>query len=175
MKRMIAPVLVAGILAAPALAQEAPKPGQQHARMAYFAGTWNFTADVQESPMGPGGKISGRETCEWFQGGFQLVCRGDVSSSPRGPAKSGSVWAYDPAGQTYTYFGYNSFGEAFYVTGNVTGKVWTWNAEVPMEGASMKLRATITEETPTAYSWKLETSMDGTTWTPMEEGQATKR
>jgi hypothetical protein len=174
MKRLIAPALVASMLAAPALAQEAPKPGPEHARIGYFAGTWEFSGESKASPMGPGGKISGSETCQWFAGGFQLLCQGDMTG-PRGAGKSGSVWAYDPTQQAYTFYGYNSMGEAFYISGSVAGKVWTWNAEFPVQGASMKIRATMTEESPTAYSYKMETSTDGTTWVLGEEGRATKK
>jgi hypothetical protein len=174
MRNVMAAALAAAMLAAPAAAQEPLKPGPQHARIGYFVGTWAFSGEAKESPMGPGGKMTGSETCEWFAGGFQMVCRGDMTS-PRGPAKNGSIWAYDQAQQAYSYYGYNSMGEAFYVTGNVAGKVWTWNADFPVEGVSMKIKATITEETPTAYAYKLETSMDGTTWLLMEEGRATKK
>jgi hypothetical protein len=174
MKRLIAPALVASMLTVPAFAQEAPKPGPEQARMGYFAGTWEFAGETKASPMGPAGKIGGSETCEFFAGGFQLVCQGDMSG-PRGRGKSGSVWAYDPTQQGYTYYGYNSMGEAFYITGGVAGKVWTWNAEFPVQGASMKMRATLTEESATVYSYKMETSSDGTTWTLVEEGRATKK
>ena len=173
MKCLIA-ALAATVLAVPALAQEAPKPGPQQARMGFFAGSWEFTGETKASPMGPGGKVSGAETCEWFAGGFQLVCEGNMAG-PRGPGKTASIWAYDPTQQGYTYYGYNSMGEAYYITGNVTGKVWTWNAEFPVQGASMKIRATITEESPTAYSYKMETSSDGATWTLVEDGRATKK
>jgi hypothetical protein len=174
MRRLIAPVLVASMVAVPALAQEAPKPGPEQARMGYFAGTWEFAGEAKASPMGPAGKINGTETCDWFAGGFQLVCQSDATG-PRGHGKSGSIWAYDPTQQGYTYYGYSSMGDAFYISGNVAGKVWTWNAEFPVQGASMKLRATITEESPTVYSYKMETSPDGTTWTLVEEGRATKK
>lgn len=175
MRRMIAPVLVTAMLAGPALAQEAPKPGPQHARIGFFAGTWDFTAEAQANPMGPGGTIKGTDTCEWFAGGFQLVCRGDVSTSPRGPGKNTSIWTYDPMQQAYTYYAYNSLGEAFYISGNVTGNVWTWNADYPMEGMTMKLRVTLTEEGRAAYTYKVESSMDGATWAVMEQGRSTKR
>jgi len=174
MKRVFAAAFAVAMVAAPATAQEAPKPGAEQARIAYFAGTWEFAGEAKASPMGPGGKITGADTCEWFAGGFQLVCRGDANG-PRGPAKTGSVWAYDPTRQVYTYFGYTSMGETFYVTGTVAGNVWTWQAEFPVEGAMMQMRATITEEPPAAYSFKLEASADGTSWMLMEEGQATKR
>jgi hypothetical protein len=158
-----------------AIAQDVMKPGPEHARIGYFAGTWQMTGEVKASPMGPGGAMSATESCEWFQGGFQMVCRGDVSG-PRGPAKTGSVWTYDTVLKSYTFFGYNSYGESFYVLGGVDGKVWTWNAEMPMEGGgNMKLRAIITEESPTAYTFRFEGSPDGTTWMLFEEGRATKR
>lgn len=174
MKRLIAPALVASMLAAPAMAQEAPKPGPEQARMGFFAGSWEFAGETKASPMGPAGQISGTETCEWFAGGFQLVCQSDMTG-PRGSGKGGSIWAYDPARQDYTYYAYSSMGDSFYITGNVAGKVWTWNADFPIQGVSTKVRATITEDSATAYSYKMETSPDGTNWTLVEEGRATKK
>jgi Protein of unknown function (DUF1579) len=174
MHRFTAPALALAVLTTPALAQEAPKPGPEHARIGYFAGTWQFEGEAKESPMGPGGKMSGTETCQWFAGGFQLVCQGDMTG-PQGAGKSGSVWAYDPAQQAYTYFGYSSLGQSFYVPGKVDGKVWTWNAEFPVEGSTVQMRVTLTEESPTAYSYRMESSADGATWAVVEEGRATKK
>lgn len=173
MRSLIAPTLALAVLALPAAGQEA-KPGPEQARIAYFAGTWNFTGQVEASPMGPGGATSGNDTCEWFPGGFQLVCRGEATG-PSGTAATSAIWTYDPAQQSYTYYGFNSQGNSFYVLGSVSGKVWTWKAELPMEGATMHMRATITEEPPAAYSYKLEMSGDGTSWTQIEAGRATKR
>jgi len=167
-------VLAIAVLAAPVWAQEAAKPGPEHARIGYFAGTWQSGGQLLASPMGPAGPTSGTDICEWFSGGFQLVCHGEATG-PRGTAKTGSIWSYDAAQQAYTYFGYNSMGESFYVLGHVEGKVWTWKAEVPVEGTSMHLRATITEEPPAAYSYQLEMSADGTNWTQVEKGHATKK
>ena len=174
MKRFVAPALALGVLTAPALAQEAPKPGPEHARIAYFAGTWQFEGEAKASPMGPAGKLSGTDTCAWFTGGFHLICEGDMTG-PRGAGKGGSIWGYDAAQQRYTYFGYNSLGDGFYVLGNVAGNVWTWNTEFPVEGGAIQARVTLTEQSPTAYTYKFETSPDGTNWTVIEDGRATKR
>jgi hypothetical protein len=175
MNRIATPLFGVCLLAAPAMAQEAMKPGPEHARIGYFAGTWQYDGDAKESPMGPGGKITNTETCEWFAGGFSLVCRSD-GANPRGPVKGGAVWGFDPAQRKYTYYGYNSFGEAFYVLGQVSGQVWTWNFEMPMEGgAKAEGRVTLTEQSPTAFSFRFELSTDGTNWMLMEEGRATKR
>jgi len=174
MRHLIAQIVAIGVLAGPLWAQEAAKPGPEQARLAYFAGVWQSSGELLPSPMGPAGPTSSTDNCEVFAGGFQLVCHGEAKG-PRGPAKTGAIWAYDPAQQAYTYYGYNSMGEAYYVTGHVQGKVWTWNAEFPVEGMTMHMRATITEEPPAAYSYKLEMSPDGTTWTQIENGKSTKK
>lgn len=174
MRHVIAHVIAIGVLAAPVWTQEMPKPGPEQARIGYFAGTWQAEGELTASSMGPAGPTTATDVCEWFSGGFQLICHGEATS-PRGSAKTGSIWSYDPAQQAYTYYGYTSMGESFYVLGHVEGKVWTWKAEFPVEGTNMHMRATITEEPPAAYSYKLEMSPDGTTWTEVEKGHATKK
>lgn len=174
MKSLIVPAVAAALFAAPAAGQEAPKPGPQHQRLAYFAGSWQFSGETKDSPMGPGGKTSGADMCQWFAGGFHLVCTGDANG-PRGAVTTGAIWSWDPAQNMYTYYGYASNGDGFFITGSVEGRVWTWNADFPSPAGPVKLRATITEEPPSAYAFKLEMSADGTTWMPIEEGRATKK
>ena len=55
--------------------QPAPKPSAEHQKLAYFVGTWTSTGEMKPSPFGPGGKMTSTETCEWFDGGFAVVCR----------------------------------------------------------------------------------------------------
>jgi len=159
--------------AAAAQAPQARKPGPEQKRIGYFAGQWTFQGEAKPSPMGPGGKITATETCEWFAGGFQLVCR-TKGTGPMGPGTSQSVMAYDAGHKTYTYHAISSHGDVIFVRGNVDGKVWTWTDDVTVEGKPMKIRATVTEETPTSYSFKLEASMDNGPMAVMEEGKATK-
>jgi hypothetical protein len=173
MKRFLFAALTVGLLSTLALAQPpARKPGEEEKRIGFFAGTWAFEGESKGS-MGPAGKTSGRENCEWFPGGFHLVCRGE-GTGPMGTAKSQSIMGYDPNEKTYTFFMNSSMGEGFFVRGNLAGKVWTWNSENKMEGKVMKARVTITEESPTGYSFKMETSVDGGPWTLAEEAKARK-
>jgi Protein of unknown function (DUF1579) len=174
MKKLLFAALTAGLLSTPALAQPpARKPGEEEKRIGFFAGTWTFEGEVKASPMGPAGKSSGRDTCEWFPGAFHLVCRGE-GTSPMGTSKSQSIFGYDPNEKTYTFYLNSSLGDGFFGRGNVSGKVWTWNFENKMEGKLMKGRVTITEESPTAYSFKTESSVDGGPWTLIEEAKARK-
>src|SRR2546422_11098218 len=53
-------------------------------KLAYFLGRWSETVDMKPGPMGPGGKMTATSTCEWFSGGFYLVCRSE-GRGPTGP------------------------------------------------------------------------------------------
>ena len=167
--------VVGVVIVSSTLAAQAPeqKPGPEHQRIAYFAGEWKYEGEAKQSPMGPGGKVAGTETCEWFAGGFQLVCR-TKGTGPKGPGTGMGVMSYDPARKAYTYYAISSHGDNFFVRGQASGKVWTWNEESTVDGKVMKMRATVTEETPTSYSFKLEMSADGGPMTVIEEGKATK-
>ena len=149
-----------------------PKPGPEQKRIGYFAGNWTFEGEAKPSPMGAGGKISSTESCSWFAGGFHLVCR-SKGTGPMGPATSQATMSYDPGRKAYLYHVISSRGDAFAIRGQVDGKVWTWTDDMTIEGKTMKIRATVTEESPTAYSFKLEMG-DGTSMMVVEEGKATK-
>jgi hypothetical protein len=156
-----------------AQAPAARKPGPEQKRIAYFAGKWNFQGEAKPSPMGPGGKITATETCEWFAGGFSMVCR-SKGTGPMGPVTSMSTLSYDAGRKAYTYHAISSLGDAIFVRGNVDGKVWTYVDEVTIEGKPLKIRATVTEESPTSYAFKLEAAFDKGPFAVMEEGKATK-
>lgn len=173
--RVTASIAVVLALASSGVAAQPPKPtpGPEHKRLAIFAGQWNFEGEAKESPLGPAGKFTGTETCEWFAGGFQLVCR-SKGTGPKGPATGMSVMSYDPGRKAYTYYALSSLGDNIFVHGQVQGKVWTWSDESTIEGKTVKFVATITEETPTSNSFRLEVSVDGGPLTVIETGKSTK-
>lgn len=150
-----------------------PTPGPEHKRIAYFAGQWQFEGEAKDSPLGPGGKITASETCEWFAGGFQLVCR-SKGTGPRGPATSMSIMSYDSGRKAYTYYAASSLGDNIFVRGQVQDKTWTWSDEVTIEGKKLKIVATVIEESPTSTSFKLEAGVDGGPMTVVEQGKSTK-
>ena len=102
--------------------------------------------------MGPGGKITGSETCEWFQGGFAVVCR-SKGTGPKGPGTGLSVMSYQPAKKAYTYYAITSMGDNFFIYGQISGNVWTFEDTIEIEGKPLKIRATVTEESPTVNTF----------------------
>lgn len=163
-------------LVAAALSAQAPtqQPGAEHARMAAFEGQWTYKGEARTSPLGPGGPVTNAEICEWFEGRFQLVCR-QKGTGPRGPSTGLSVMGYDPSRKVYTYHAISSLGDNIFVRGTTDGKVWTWVDETTVEGKPMKVRVTITEQSPSAYGVRVEASMDNGPMMLIEEGTSTKQ
>ena len=102
--------LVAGALAMAQAPGKAPTPGPEHKRLAMYAGKWSGSGEMKPGPMGPGGKMTWTETCEWFSGNFALVCHTDGSGA-MGSAKGLIVLTYSMEEKHYVYFTINSMGE----------------------------------------------------------------
>jgi hypothetical protein len=165
--------LCAAFATAAAQAPEPPKPGPEHKAMNYFVGKWSTEGEMKPGPFGPGGKMSSQDSCEWFSGGFHVVCRGE-GKTPSGPMKVLGVLAYNPAEKAYTYYGIDNMGMAELSTGAKDGKNWTFTSKSQMEGGAFHSRYTMTETSPTSYTFKWDTSLDGSQWTTVMEGKSTK-
>jgi hypothetical protein len=158
-----------------AVAQTTPaKPGPEQKRLERMLGQWNYQGEARESPMGPAGKITGSETCEWFQGGFAVVCR-SKGTGPKGPMTGLGVTSYDPGHKAYTYYAISSQGDNIFVRGTITGNVWTFEDTMDVAGKPMKIRATVTEESPTVTMFKLEAGPADGQMMVIEEGKSTKQ
>jgi len=163
------------VLATAALAQmEAPKPGPEHKKLDMLAGTWTVEGDVKPNPMGPGGKMTENEKCEWMEGGFFLVCHVDFKSASMGNGAGMSVLGYSNDDKSYTYREFNSWGEAMDSKGSLDGDTWTWLSDEKMGDTKVKGRFKMKMTSPTSYDFTYETSPDGTKWTVFVDGKATK-
>lgn len=162
-------------LALAAVAQmEMPKPGPEHKKLDVLAGSWTLDGDMKPSPMGPGGKMTEIEKCDWMDGGFFLVCHTDFKSS-MGDGAGLSILGYSADDKAYTYREYNSWGESMESKGSVDNDTWTWTNDEKMGGTIMKGRFTMKLLSPTSYTFTFEMSQDGTKWTTVMDGKATKK
>lgn len=152
---------------------QAPKPGPEHKNLGYFVGKWTSQGEMKPGPFGPGGKMSSTDSCEWFKGNFQVVCRGE-GTGPMGPMTSLGVLAYSPVEKAYTFYGIDNTGMSELSRGQKSGSTWTFNATSTMEGKQFDSRYTIVETSPTAYTFTWEMSTDKKTWSTLLEGKATK-
>jgi hypothetical protein len=162
------------LLTLAALAQtEAPKPGPEPKKLDLFAGSWTLEGDAKPGPMGPGGKVMETEKCDWMEGGFFLVCHTDFKA-PMGDGTSVSVMGYSADDKTYTYREYNSWGESMEAKGSLDANTWTWTSDEKMGDKVMKGRFTMKIVSPTSYTFTYEMSDDGSKWTNLMDGKATK-
>jgi Protein of unknown function (DUF1579) len=151
----------------------APKPGAEQKALGYFVGKWTSEGEMKPGLLGPGGKITSSDSCEWFKGNFQVVCRGE-GTGPMGPMSSLGILAYSAKDKAYTYYGIDSMGTSELSNGQKKGDTWTYTATSTMEGKQFESRYTIVETSPSAYTFKWETSTDKKTWSVLMEGKATK-
>jgi hypothetical protein len=156
-------------------APQAPKPGPEHQRLGYFVGQWTAEGEMKPGPMGPGGKISSTETCEWFEGRFAVICRSE-GTSPMGPGKNLGILSYSAEEKVYTYYGVDNSNMTMTSVprGTVQGDTWTYTNEGMMGGKKVKSRVTIKEMSPTSYTFKMEMQEADGKWTPMMESKNTK-
>ena len=172
-------LLAAGLLLATASLQaeekkmEAPKPGPEVKKLGYFVGSWNTSGEVKQNPFMPAGKFNGTSKCEWFPGGFHVVCR-DSGKGPMGAMHGLGIMAYNAEDKVYTYTGADNSGMSTAAKGNVDGNNWVYTSEDKMGGKVYHGRYSMDTASPNSYTFKYEMSEDGKTWTTMMEGKSTK-
>lgn len=158
-----------------AVQAQAPKPGPEHKRLAYFVGTWKGEGEMKPGPMGPGGKMTSTDTCEWFEGNYTVICRYE-GTGPTGPSKGIGILGYNPEEKVYTYYGVDntSMNMASVPKGTVKGDTWTYTDEGTMGGQKYKSRVVIKELSPTSQSFRMEMQGPDGKWAPVMESKSTK-
>jgi hypothetical protein len=153
----------------------APKPTAEHQKLAFFVGSWTNEGEMKASPMGPAGKITGKDTCEWFEGRFSVICRGE-GKSPMGMMKNIGILSYSPEEKVYTYYGTDNSGMVMtsVAKGTVQGDTWTYTDEGMMGGQKFKSRVTIKQLSPTSQTFVMEMAGADGKWMPIMESKGTK-
>jgi len=168
--------LTGGLAFAQDPAGEMPKPGPEHKKLAYFVGNWTSEGEVKENPFMPSGKMTSRDSCEWFEGGFSVVCRSE-GTSPWGPQKGLGVMGYSLEEKKYTYFGIDNGPMAMTTVpaGTVEGKTWTYNDSSKMGGKTIRSRYIVTELSASSYTFRWQMQGDDGEWKTLMEGTSTRR
>lgn len=167
-------VLFSGLMIAQA-PQQPPKPGPEQKRLGYFVGKWTSEADIKANPFMQTGKMTSTDDCQWFDGGFSVVCHAE-GKSPMGPSKAIAILGYNMEDKVYTYYELNNgpMTMASVPKGTVQGDTWTYTDQAKMGGKAVSSRYTITELSPTSYSFKWEMQGDDGSWKTVMEGRSKK-
>jgi Protein of unknown function (DUF1579) len=176
-KRMTVPLAAYTVFLAISLQaqapQSAPKPGPELKKLDYNIGTWKAEGETKPFGTMPGGKSAGTQKCEWYSGGFFVMCHSE-STGPMGPGKSVSFMGYDPNEKVYTYHEFTSTGEAIDAKGTVSGDTWNWTAESTMGDAKISVHVTVKEVSKTKSTFKLEISQNGGEFSVVQESTSHK-
>jgi hypothetical protein len=157
-----------------AAAAQQPQPGPEVQKLAYYLGTWTGEGEAKSGPFGPGGKLSSTTTCEWFAGGFHLVCRGE-EHGPTGTRTFLNLRGYDEKTKTYTEYSISNLGESESNTGGtIVGNKRSFVFDIDADGKPTKLRYVEVQVSPTLFTYQAEASVDGGPWTTIAEGKVTK-
>lgn len=170
---IVVPLLacVVGLAAQPG---QMPTPGAEQKALERWVGTWKMSGTAKDSPLGPGGPVTGTETCRMFEGGWHLVCDSE-GTGPWGPMKGHTILTWDHAAKQYRYFSVSNMPAAEMATGTREGNTWTWSSTIEMEGKTIHSRFVMTEQSPTTDAMRWEMSTDGgTSWTTAMEATSTK-
>lgn len=164
--RVFATAIVVGLLMTAASAQMSPGPEVK--KLDVFVGSWTLDADYK-TQSGAGGKITESEKCEWMEGNFFLVCHTDFKSG-MGNGSGISVMGYSVEDKIYTYRAFNSWGEFEDSKGAVDGDTWTFTSTEKFGSGRFTMKFT----SATSYSVTFDMSKDGTNWSTVMEGKASK-
>jgi hypothetical protein len=163
--------------AAFALAQDVgapPKPGPEHAKLAYFVGKWSSEGELKPSQYAQTGKFTFTETCDWLPGNFALECRSEGSMANL-VVKGISIMSYDVGEGKYIYFESNNMGENTFNKGSVDGDTWTWLADSQMNGKTVHSRYILKRVDNDTATYKYEIASGTEPLAVVMEGKQTRQ
>ena len=167
-------LIVAHAAAGHAVMAQQPEPGPEVKKMGYWVGSWRGEGETKGGPFGPAGKLSSTTNCEWFAGGFQLVCRGE-ETGPTGKRAFLNIRSYDEAAKSYTEYSISNLGESEYATGgSIVGNRKTFVVNNAADGKAIKITYTEVQVSPTLFTYQAAASVDGGPATVIAEGTVRK-
>ncbi len=150
-------------------------PPPETAKLGYYEGKWDLAGEDQKGPMGSGGKTTGTEKCEWFEGRFAMVCRADVNT-PGGPGKSMSTYTYNTEKKKYSFDGIDSYGADISATGVIAASAWHWTSyPMTMPDGSYVIKYDVTPVSDREYTYTWRWSKNKGAWHVGGAGRARKK
>ncbi len=141
--------------------------------MDYFLGTWAFDWNVPESPLGPAGKIKGKETYKKLNAATPTTYESEIEGdSPAGIIKGRATTTYNEKEKQVTRTETGLFGNlAMKKIGPIGGDLggyYTifWETEpIKKDGKTVKLKGKTMMLSPANYRVQVQISVDGGPYT----------
>ena len=147
---------------APAAAQAAKPGAAEMDRLKFYLGEWDYTETYPKSTFSPnGGKNTGMYTSKLGPGGNSLI-NSFHSQGPVGDFEGLLVLTWNSPEKTYKEYVFSGdFPGALVETGAFEGDALVFRVEIPMGGATMKLRNVTRVTGPSTLVSEQLSSMNG--------------
>ena len=154
---LAAAALAASVTFAPTVSAQEKRTARPagYDKLQMFVGTW--TIEGREDRY--------RETCDWYEGRFMIVCNTEAKRKDGGVTKSMSLIGYLPEEDVVTYHGFNSRGRNETQRGGFKGTTFWVEGDARVDGKMVKSRVTITPKTDGTFTLLSESSTEGGPWT----------
>jgi hypothetical protein len=132
----------------------------------YFPGTWEFEWDVPESPLGPAGRLTGKEIYQPGIDGRYYESRIEAEA-PSGPYTVHSKIVYHPDNKVVARHDSDSRGFSMLSAGSIGGDlggyytIYYESGPFEYKGRTIRLRTTTMLVSPVNYRVRASISVDG--------------
>jgi hypothetical protein len=171
------PTLALALCTTTALAQDPPaslKPAPEVKQLGVFVGKWAAEGDLKPGPMGPGGKTTVMESCEWTSGGYAVICHETAIVPGMGKITHVSLMSYDAEAKNYVSFKVSNLGRIWPNRGTLKGNTWTWTGEHTMNDNTVHFRITQKWRSKDSFDFKSEAGSNADSMMLMEEGKESR-
>lgn len=136
-----------------------------------LAGTWQSTGTFVDSAYSKAGSASATTTCAWSIDRYFLLCQQTVVMNSI-PSHDVAIYTYSETSHAYKFYNVRADGSGGTELA-VDAKSITYNGSFDDGSKHVLTRTTNVWESPKAYAWRAEYSIDGgTTWTLMGSGRS---
>lgn len=151
-----------------------PSPGADQKPLEFLVGKWRYEGTTHDSQFGKAGKTTGTTSCEWFDGRFHLVCRGEFTEADGTKATQMEIIGYSKTERVYERFHVDSAGGSSRATATLDGKTWRWNGTATLDGKKTRFDFPVTQTSQDSYTSKVTMTPEGGTPMVLEEVTATR-
>lgn len=149
-----------------------PKAGPEHKVLEAQTGEWTYDGTLRDTPLGPGGRFSGKSTVRMVLDGLFMEVKGEDTGVYGGKEmsyKSTKMTWYDATTTSYAALHFDNDGVVRRSTDTVKGDTWTsLGTATDSTGKTYMSRCTTTFAADgTSFRQRAELSLDdGKTWKP---------
>jgi hypothetical protein len=139
-----------------------------------WSGRWTTQGKLFDTAYSHAGSITITMTCGWSAYDGYMICD-HLFEGPAGKRNDLTIYTYNPADNSYKFFGVDQTGAPRSVPLTIEGNIWTYNSDMEKDGKKILIKTINDFSSPGIVRWNTKFSDDaGAHWTLMNQGVDTK-